>query len=118
MDQLIGININQSRNHYLTDEEIQKRYNSRKDHIVLRDLVWLLSFSLTHFDKSQLYVEPLIIPPFLHKNIKMTEGAERVFPILWKKAKEELLRCKRIIIIGYSFPISDFWTKKHSRVFM
>jgi hypothetical protein len=104
--------INQSPNHFITPNEIQKRYNVLKDNVILRDLVWFLPFNLTPFDNNQLYVEPVIIPPFLFKKIQFTTGAERVYSLLWKKAKEELSRCKRIVIIGYSFSPFDFYVKK------
>lgn len=31
---------------------------------------------------------------------------------IWDKAKEALRRCHRLIVVGYSFPPTDFLTKK------
>ena len=50
---------------------------------------------------------PKIVTPIIHKNFD-----EPPFDLLWKKAKECLSKCKRLVIIGYSFAPSDFATRQ------
>jgi len=50
---------------------------------------------------------PLIIPPVKHKNYSHFGN---IFAQLWSKAEESLVRAARIIIIGYSFPVTDTQT--------
>lgn len=50
---------------------------------------------------------PKIITPIIHKNFD-----EPPFDLLWKRAKECLMGCKKLVIIGYSFSSSDFATKQ------
>jgi hypothetical protein len=52
---------------------------------------------------------PLIIPPVKNKNYSYFKS---IFAQLWTKAEESLVRADRIIIIGYSFPITDIQTDK------
>jgi hypothetical protein len=54
-------------------------------------------------------LEPVIIPPVL---IKEHEFRKEIFQQLWSLAKESLLNCEEIIFIGYSFPDTDFYSKK------
>jgi hypothetical protein len=54
-------------------------------------------------------LEPLIIPPIL---IKEQELRKNIFQQLWSMAKESLLKCEEVIFIGYSFPDTDFYSKK------
>ena len=57
--------------------------------------------------------EPIIITPDLQKTYYFPGHVyEKVFSILWHKAKESLSTCESIVIIGYSFPPTDFYTKK------
>jgi hypothetical protein len=49
----------------------------------------------------------LIIPPVKHKNYSHFGN---IFSQLWGKAEESLVKANRIIIIGYSFPITDTQT--------
>ena len=53
------------------------------------------------------FIIPKIITPILHKNFD-----EPPFDLLWRKAKECLSKCKKLIIIGYSFAPSDFATRQ------
>ena len=50
---------------------------------------------------------PLIIPPVKHKNYSHFGD---IFSELWKKAEESLVRAEKIIVIGYSFPLTDIQT--------
>jgi hypothetical protein len=59
------------------------------------------------------YLDPLLITPILNKEELFRDPIyERVFAPLWKKANEALSKCKRLVIIGYSFSANDFRTKK------
>lgn len=46
---------------------------------------------------------PVIIPPHLHKNYSQPPFAE-----VWSRARETLSRSQTLIVVGYSFPPSDF----------
>lgn len=50
---------------------------------------------------------PLIIPPVKNKDYSHFGS---LFSVLWKRAEESLINAERIIIIGYSFPITDVQT--------
>lgn len=65
-------------------------------------------------NKDQLYLHPLIITPIIHKDIYLEdkEVHGRVFSPLWTKAKDCLSKCNKLVIRGYSFPATDFLTKK------
>jgi hypothetical protein len=52
-------------------------------------------------------MEPIIIPPFLYKNFR-----EPPFPAVWSAALETLSECKTLIVVGYSFPPTDFRTRR------
>ncbi|AGK95226.1 SIR2 family protein [Clostridium pasteurianum] len=59
-----------------------------------------------HTDNN-LIVDPLIIPPVLYKDY-----SQDIISTLWDGAKEILSCCKTLIVIGYSFPPTDFGIKK------
>ncbi|HST56744.1 MAG TPA: SIR2 family protein [Solirubrobacteraceae bacterium] len=46
---------------------------------------------------------PLIITPLLYKSYRQWP-----FPRLWEQAAELLRECRRLVIVGYSFPATDF----------
>jgi len=54
-------------------------------------------------------INPLIITPVLYKE---QSYQHRVFSDIWKRAREELSTCKRLVVIGYSFAPTDFNIKK------
>ncbi|AJA46186.1 SIR2-like domain-containing protein [Clostridium pasteurianum DSM 525 = ATCC 6013] len=56
---------------------------------------------------EDLIIDPLIIPPVLYKDY-----SQDIISTLWSKAQEILSCCKNLIIIGYSFPPTDFGIKK------
>jgi len=59
------------------------------------------------------YLDPVMITPVLHKEEYLQDPFySRIFSTIWKKAKEALSKCERLIVIGYSFPTTDFLTKK------
>jgi len=54
-------------------------------------------------------LEPMIITPVLYKEHYYQNMP---FPDIWREAREELSRCKRLVIIGYSFAAGDFSIRK------
>ena len=54
-----------------------------------------------------LFSMPLIIPPVKNKDY---EHFGKLFSQLWQKAEDSLIKADKIIIIGYSFPITDIQT--------
>lgn len=54
-------------------------------------------------------LDPLIITPVLYKD---QDYQNQPFLDIWKQAHEELSACKRLVIIGYSFPPTDFSIRK------
>lgn len=53
--------------------------------------------------------KPLVIPMTLHKQAYYKHPAIKG---VWGKAWRELSKCKNLVIIGYSFPTTDFHIKK------
>jgi len=53
-------------------------------------------------------IVPIIVTPALHKEIYINP----IIQTIWEKAQEELENCERLIIGGYSFPPTDFNTKR------
>jgi len=54
-------------------------------------------------------LDPLIITPVLYKD---QYYQNQPFPYIWRQAYNELSACKRLVIIGYSFPPTDFSVRK------
>lgn len=50
-----------------------------------------------------------LITPALYKQAWLETDR---FDTLWRRAAEELSRCRRLVIVGYSFPPTDFATKR------
>jgi hypothetical protein len=57
-------------------------------------------------------LDPLIITPTLYKAAQFSEAVYEKIPGLWEKAKSALSSCKKLVVIGYSFPPTDFATKR------
>jgi hypothetical protein len=53
------------------------------------------------------WMEPVIIPPFLYKSFD-----EYPFPTVWESALATLSECETLIVVGYSFPPTDFRTRR------
>jgi hypothetical protein len=51
---------------------------------------------------------PLIITPVLYKRFEQVP----LIPEVWARARLELQACRRLVIIGYSFPSTDFQTRR------
>ncbi|MGI8650152.1 MAG: hypothetical protein ACR2KW_07215 [Rubrobacter sp.] len=52
-------------------------------------------------------LEQLIITPVLNKAVD-----EQPFAQVWQKAREELRGCSQLVVCGYSFPPTDFTTRR------
>lgn len=52
-------------------------------------------------------LEQLIITPVLNKDVD-----REPFAHVWRRAKEEMRGCERLVVGGYSFPPSDFATRR------
>jgi hypothetical protein len=53
------------------------------------------------------YMDPVVIPPQLNKNFQVPP-----FQNVWRLAFETLHECQTLVVIGYSFPPTDFRTKR------
>lgn len=58
-------------------------------------------------------LKPLIVTPVLYKNLggslqNAERGDQRVIRQSWGYARQALKDCKRLVVIGYSFPPTDF----------
>ncbi len=72
--------------------------------IILSKNYWVSNLD-QHFNNW--IIKPYIITPTLYKRYD-----EKLFKEIWKIAKEKLSQCKKLIIIGYSFPPTDFHCEK------
>ncbi|MDQ2685184.1 MAG: hypothetical protein M3Y25_05005, partial [Thermoproteota archaeon] len=104
--------INDSPNQYLNDHQVDAIYQPRKDRIVLQSPVWFLPLSDLPWDRNQLFLSPIIITPVLYKHFSSDNIARKVFEPQWNKARNLLSKCKRLVIVGYSFSTTDFYSKK------
>ncbi len=55
------------------------------------------------------YIDPLIITPVLYKDQYFDREP---FISLWSRTRAELASCERLVVIGYSFPPTDFATRE------
>jgi hypothetical protein len=55
------------------------------------------------------YIDPIIITPILYKNKFFREHP---FKEIWEMARDALSKCRRLVVIGYSFSPSDFSTRQ------
>lgn len=85
--------------------ELYKFYNENKNKTFLLEKDW---WNLEPPDFNNCILQPLIITPVLYKHKDL-----ETFPFneLWRHAYEELLNCKKLVTIGYSFSSTDFNTK-------
>ncbi len=105
--------VNQTPNQYITSDKLKEIYEARKNHIVLQNLTWFLPISDTPWNEDQLFLEPIMITPVIHKQLHTEEFLyKKVFDVLWKIARDSLSKCKCLVVIGYSFPPTDFHTQK------
>jgi hypothetical protein len=101
-------------NQYMQEQQVKKAYEERKQRIILGEVAHPILAGYLPPNKDQLYIEPLIITPIIYKDVYLEDRElyGRVFAGLWKKAESSLRNCKRLAVIGYSFPATDFLTKK------
>jgi len=105
--------VNQTPNQFITPDKLREIYEPRKDHIILQNLNWFLPISDTPWTEDQLFVEPIMITPVIHKQFYAEEFLyKKVFNVLWEIARDSLSRYKSLVVIGYSFPPTDFYTRK------
>jgi hypothetical protein len=52
-------------------------------------------------------MEPIVIPPQLYKRFD-----EHPFPTIWEAALDTLRECHTLVVIGYSFPPTDFRARR------
>lgn len=68
-----------------------------------------LSRSLTDPQAEKWLYAPLIVPMILYKDVYYKHSAIK---LVWSNARKELSDCRRLVVIGYSFPPTDFHVKK------
>lgn len=81
---------------------------SKRGQTVLGKGLWRLSQIRGLMDIFQYILEPLIITPIIQKDL--TRHA--IIYDVWNQALSELSECKRLVVGGYSFPPTDFHTRK------
>jgi len=87
-------------------EEPPKFKKEMKDKMILDRGKWWFT---TPPSRNGWYLDSVIITPDLHKEKNLNHP---VFNEIWEKARHALSKCSRLIVIGYSFPPTDFMTKK------
>lgn len=85
----------------------QYRTGVAEDSTILLDRYPWLGFGLDAPEVGGYLLSPMIITPVLHKRLDLPP-----FGDLWQRAKRELENCKRLVIGGYSFPPTDFHTRR------
>ena len=75
---------------------------SRRDAIVLLRGHWWLSEPP---DLDGWFMDPILVTPVLNKQPLL---ADPPFPRIWEDARKKLADCQRLIVVGYSFPPTDF----------
>jgi hypothetical protein len=53
------------------------------------------------------FMEPVVIPPQLYKDYQRAP-----FPAIWSAALDSLKECETLVVVGYSFPPTDFRTRR------
>jgi hypothetical protein len=77
------------------------------DGITLSRFTHFMGGALLLPERNGWYQYPEIIAPQLYKQYD-----EEPFPAIWQAALETLSECERLIIIGYSFPPTDFRARR------
>jgi hypothetical protein len=91
--------------------ELDRAQKPREGTILKRTQFWLDAMTLPA--RGEWFIDPIIVPPTLFKEQYLydAEYSHLLLPV-WEKAQEALSKCKKLIVIGYSFPPRDFATKK------
>jgi len=96
----------------LLSEELEVLPKDKKNDIILMDSKYKWWFEEPP-ELNGWYVDPILITPTLHKEEFLYDPVYGgVFALVWQKAKEALCNCRKLVVIGYSFPPADFLTKK------
>ena len=61
----------------------------------------------THVLSDGTLLEQLIVTPVLNKEVD-----KRPFAWIWREAKDKMRGCFRLVVCGYSFPPTDFATRR------
>ena len=90
-----------------------KRHPFVDDAIVEKKKGKSLLFSPTWFSNEQpdldgIIIAPIIVTPVVNKQLLQFP----FIPEIWQKAKEQLSTCRRLVVGGYSFPPTDFHTRR------
>jgi hypothetical protein len=86
--------------------EKEPKLGERATNIIMKRGTWWIGQPPDH---DGWLIQPIIITPVLYK-----EGyyREKPFGEIWKRAGEALAKCKKLVIVGYSFSPADFSTKR------
>lgn len=87
------------------DSEKQLSQEKRESVMLIKGHWWFN----TPPDRNGWFIDPLIITPTLYKE---RFYQEKLFLNLWDQAQTQLSKCARLIVIGYSFPPTDFAVRK------
>jgi hypothetical protein len=74
--------------------------------VLLGGYPWMI-FGMDPPEVDGWLLEPVIVTPVLQKDL-----SSELFSNIWYKARDELKSCRRLVIGGYSFPPSDFHTRR------
>jgi hypothetical protein len=85
--------------------EAEPKLDEKGSEIILKDGTWWFNRPPDH---NGWFVAPLIITPVLYKDEYYDK---KPFAEIWELAKSALSKCKKLVIIGYSFSPTDFSTK-------
>jgi hypothetical protein len=85
--------------------ETEPKLGEKESDIILKDGTWWFNRPPDH---NGWLVAPLIITPVLYKDEYYDQ---KPFAEIWELAKKALSKCKKLVIIGYSFSPTDFSTK-------
>jgi len=89
----------------LPGEPEPKLSDEKKSEIILKRGTWWFGRPPDH---NGWFIAPLTITPVLYKDEYYDE---KPFKQIWKVAKMALSKCKKLVIVGYSFSPTDFSTK-------
>ena len=90
----------------LTLGEERPSLGEREKHIILVEGHWWFNEPPNH---NGWYIDPIIITPVLYKDRFFREEP---FKQIWTMARNALSKCRKLVIVGYSFSPSDFSTRQ------
>lgn len=81
-----------------------------KRRIILGGGIWKLNDPPK---KNDCPLDPILVTPILYKKDQFDQELySKILTPLWQKALQALSSCKRLVVIGYSFPPTDFHVRK------